>query len=335
MSIGGLEGNKMKCVITGGGGFVGSHFVRKLLEEGHEVIVFDNLSSGRSKNLDPFADHKAYSFVKGDVTNKESVSKVLTKDVDSVFHLSSVVGVKNYCKDPLNVVDVNILGTRNVLEFALKNEIKFVFTSTSEVFGKNPKVPWSEDDDRVVGSTKIDRWSYSTSKAMCEHMIFALHKNQGFPGVVVRYFNIYGPGQQPYFVISQSIYKALRGEKPLLYDSGNQTRCFTYIDDAIEGTLLAFKSPKAVGEAFNIGSSKETKIKDAIHLINSLSGKKDTHWEEFDTTRQYGNKYEDIERRVPDVSKAKKLLDWEATTELPDGLMKTIEWSKKNTWWLD
>ncbi|HLC60543.1 MAG TPA: SDR family NAD(P)-dependent oxidoreductase [Candidatus Nanoarchaeia archaeon] len=326
----------MKCVVTGGCGFLGSRFVRRLLDEGNKVIVFDNLSSGQAKNLDEVKENNNYSFVKGDITNKISLANVLTKDADMVFHLSAIVGVKEYCKDPLKVVDVNVIGTRNVLELSLKNNIKVMFASTSEIFGKNPNTPWAEDGDRVLGSTKIDRWSYSSSKAMCEHMIFAMNKNRGLSSVIVRFFNAYGPAQPPYFVISQSVQKVLKNEQPLLYDSGNQTRCFTFVDDAIDGTMLAVKSKKAEGDVFNIASGKETKIREAVELIIELAGKKGKiKYKNFDTSKYYGGSYEDIPRRVPDVSKAKKILGWEAKTSLHDGLKKTIEWSSQNKWWLD
>jgi len=217
---------------------------------------------------------------------------------------------------------------------ALKNEIKILFTSTSEIFGKNPNVPWSEDDDRVLGSTKIDRWSYGTSKAMCEHMIFAMNKNLGLPAVIVRFFNAYGPKQPPYFVISQSIHKILHNEEPLLYDSGNQTRCFTFVEDIVEGAILADKTQKADGDVFNIGSNKETTIREVIEMVIELAGKKDEiNWKNLDTSEHYGRKYEDIPKRIPDVSKAKRILNWEAKTDLRDGLKKTIDWAKQNQWW--
>ena len=326
----------MKCVVTGGSGFLGSRFVKRLIEDGNEVVVYDNLSSGQSKNLDSFKENKNFSFIKADVTDKNSVSSVLTKDVDIVFHLSAIVGVKGYIKDPLKVVDVNVIGTRNVLEFAVKNNIKVLFASTSEIFGKNPNTPWPEDGDRVLGSTKVDRWSYSTSKAMCEHMLFAMSKNHSLPVVIVRFFNVYGPGQPPYFVISQSVQKVLKNERPLLYDSGKQTRCFTFVDDAVDGTMLALKSRKAIGDVFNIGSDKETSIKEAIEMIIEIAGKKGKlSWKGLDTKKHYGDKYEDIPKRVPDVGKAKRILGWEAKTTLREGLKKTIEWSKQNKWWLE
>ena len=326
----------MRYLITGGSGFLGSRFVKKLLDEGNEVTAYDNLSTGRSKNLEHFKDNRNFKFVKGDITDKDSLKKIMTKGIDAVFHMSAIVGVKEYCKDPLKVVDVNVIGTRNVLEFALKNEINVLFASTSEIFGKNSNVPWKEEDDRVLGSTKVDRWSYATSKSMCEHMIFAMNKNRGLKTIIVRFFNVYGPSQPPYFVISQSVQKVLNNEQPLLYDSGNQSRCFTFVDDAIDGTMLAVKSKKSDGEVFNIGSSNETKIKDVIEMIIEIAGKRGKiKWKNLDTKKHYGNSYEDIPRRIPDVSKAKKVLGWEAKTTLRDGLKKTIEWSMQNKWWLE
>ncbi len=323
-------------VITGGSGFLGSRFVQRLLEDGHTVTVFDNLSTGHSQNLAPFAAHPKFRFVNGDITDMQSLRRVLGKGVDAVFHLSAVVGVKAYCSDPLRVVDVNVLGTRNVLTCALAHKIKVVFASTSEIFGKNPNVPWKEDDDRVLGSTGIDRWSYSTSKAMCEHMILALCRQGGLDAVIVRFFNVYGPGQPPYFVISQTVQKVLRGERPLLYDSGRQTRCFTFVDDAVEGALRAARSKKGNGEVFNIGSSTETTVKGAVELIITLAGKEGVLTPKpLDTKKHYGKAYEDIPRRVPDIRKAKRMLGFTARTSLKEGLKKTIEWSKENHWWLD
>lgn len=326
----------MRYLITGGSGFLGSRFVKILLEEGNEVTVYDNLSTGKSKNLEPLKDNKNFKFVKGDITDKDSLKKIMTKDTDVILHMSAIVGVREYCKDPLNVVDVNVMGTRNVLELALKNEIKVLFASTSEIFGKNPNTPWKEEHDRVLGSTKIDRWSYATSKAMCEHMLFAMNKNHGLKAVIVRFFNVYGPSQPPYFVISQSVQKVLNNEQPLLYDSGEQTRCFTFVDDAVEGAMLASKSKKAEGDVFNIGSSKETSIREAIEMIIELAGKKNKlTWKNLDTKKHYGGAYEDIPRRIPDVSKAKKVLGWKAKTSLRNGLKKTIDWSRQNRWWLE
>jgi len=320
-------------VVTGGTGFIGSHLTEKLLSLGNRVIIFDKSSSHQSRNLEHVKNHKNVKFIQGDIRDKKTLKTAITKDVHKIFHLSAIVGVKNYCADPLGVIDINVCGTRNILELAKKHNIKIIFTSTSEIYGKNPKVPWVEDADRVLGSTSVERWSYSTSKAVCEHMILGMHKNVGLPATIVRYFNVYGPRQAPYYVVSQSIYKVLRNEQPLLYDEGSQTRCFTFVDDIIQGTIMAANNQKANGQVFNIGSDKETTIREVIELIIKLSDKK-IKWKGLDTRQHYGEKYEDIPRRIPNVNKAKQLLGWKANTTLEQGIRKTIEWARQNKWWL-
>jgi len=213
-------------------------------------------------------------------------------------------------------------------------EIVGIFMSTSEIYGKNPKVPWLEEDDRVLGNPQIQRWSYSTSKAVCEHMIDALTKQKKISSVIVRYFNIYGPWQSPNFVISKSIHNSMNGKKPLMHDSGNQTRCFTFIDDAVEATIKAAFDNSINNQVFNIGNSVETSIKQAIGIILEETNKPSDFIEHVESQKKYGEFYEDIPRRIPDVSKAKQLLSWEAKTQLRDGVKSTVEWVKQNSWWL-
>jgi len=321
-------------VITGGGGFIGSHLAEELLKKGHQVTVFDNVELEKMRNINHLKAEKRFHFVKGDITGN-SVKEIITRDVDTVYHLAAVVGVKNYCEDPLGTVSVNILGTKNVAEAALKHGTKIIYTSTSEIFGKNPKVPWKEDDDRVVGSTKVDRWTYSTSKGMSEHMLFALNRMHGLPVTIVRYFNVYGPRQAPIFMIPACLRRILRGERPLIYDGGTPTRCFTYVRDAIEGTLLAAESRHANGEAFNIGSIKERTLNETVKIMLKAANREDLGVEYVDTKKLYGSVYEDIPRRVPDVGKAKAVLGWEAKTSLEKGVAEMIAWCKQSPWWLE
>lgn len=321
-------------VVTGGNGFVGSHLVSALLARGDSVTVVDLPRSTRESDLD-FNQNPNFRFVPGDVTDITALEAALTPDVDKVFHLASVVGVHKYVEDPLNVVDVIVTGTRNVLDLCHRHGIRLLFTSTSEVFGKNPNTPWAEDDDRVLGSTKTARWSYSTSKAMAEHLVFAMHSAFGLPVTVVRYFNVYGPRQNPIFVMSQSIHRILNGRQPLLYDSGDQTRCFTYVDDVVAGTLLASDSDAAIGELFNIGSMTETTMRDAIELAIKIAGVDSVNSAEaFDTVASYGDRYEDIPRRVPDSAKAQRVLGWRLEVDLEEGIRRTIEWARANPWYL-
>jgi UDP-glucose 4-epimerase len=305
-----------------------------LLARGDPVTVFDFAKNTRDSSID-FDRHANFRFVRGDVTDISALEKAVTPGVDMVFHLAAIVGVRNYLEDPLGVLDVNVIGTRNVLELSQRHGAHVIFASTSEVFGKNPNPPFAEDDDRVLGSTRTARWSYSTSKAMAEHLVFAMHTAHALPVTVVRYFNVYGPRQSPIFVISQTIHRILNGRPPLLYDSGDQTRCFTYVDDAIAGTLLASENSAAIGEAFNIGSMTETTVRDVVDLaikianVDSVSGA-----EAVDTAARYGGRYEDIPRRIPDSTKAQRELGWRLQVDVEEGIRRTIEWARANPWYL-
>ncbi|PRC41818.1 epimerase [Mycobacterium sp. ITM-2017-0098] len=322
-------------VVTGGYGFVGSHLVTDLLHRGDSVTVFDFAKNTRDSSID-FDRHPNFRFVQGDVTDLTALEAAVTPDVDKVFHLASVVGVNKYVEDPLRVVDVSVIGTRNVLELCRRHDARVVFTSTSEVYGKNQNTPWAEDDDRVLGSTRTARWSYSTSKAMAEHMAFGMHDAYGLPVTVVRFFNVFGPRQNPIFVMSKSIHRILNGEQPLLYDSGDQTRCFTYVDDAVAGTLLAADSDAGIGEVFNIGSMTETTMRDAVDLAIKLANVDSVSTTTaFDTAERYGARYEDIPRRVPDSTKAQRLLGWNLKVDLEEGIRRTIDWARANPWYLD
>lgn len=321
----------MSVAVTGANGFIGSHLVNALLDRGEEVLALD-VAEGR--NLAPASGRAGYRFVPVDVRDADTLRAALDGTVDVMYHLAAVVGVRNYIEDPLAVLDVNVLGTRNVLMLAEELGSRVVVTSTSEVFGRNPTVPWDEDADRVLGSTKVDRWSYSTSKAMCEHIAFAMHRHRGLPVTVVRYFNAYGPRQQPIYVVSQNVRRVLRGEPPIVYDDGQQTRCFTYVGDAIEGTVLAGTRPEAIGEAFNIGSSVESTVAEVVDAIQAAAG---TSYppQRLDTREHYGAVYEDIIRRVPANTKAQRVLSWQPTTDLGAGIEQTVRWARENPWWVE
>ena len=325
--------NPNKVMITGGAGFIGSHLTEALLQQGKEVYVFDCIPLDKVTNLKEVCAHPNLHYYLGDLTDKDSIKKFYQKDAGIIYHLASVVGIKNYLADPLKLIDVVVVGTRHLLEIARENNTKFVYSSTSEVFGKNPHIPWDENSDRLLGPASIDRWSYSSSKAVCEHMLWGMHRQCGLPFTIVRFFNVYGPKQNPYYVVSQTIYKALRGESPLLYDDGTMTRCFTYIDDIVEGLLLIGASPKADGEDFNMGNYVETTIREAVETIVKCAGT-GVKIKYFDTKKEYGKVYEDIPRRVPKVAKVKELLGWQARIQLEEGINKTLEWSRNNNWWL-
>lgn len=317
-----------KVLVTGGGGFIGSHLVDKLLAMGYEVTAID-IQKDIPMNLRHNIKNRKFTYIPGDVTDKEFLERVISEDeYEMIYHLAAMVGVKNYVEHPLKTIDVNVIGTRNIVEIALKRDIKILFTSTSEIFGKNPNVPWDEDADRVLGSTRIHRWTYSTSKALCEHMLFAVYERYGLPIVIVRYFNVYGPRQKPIFVIPSMIKRVLNDQNPIVFDDGEQTRSPTYIEDAIEGTILAATKKVAEGEAFNIGSNFEMKIKEIAELIIRLAGMEGKLYPEFREGKEIYKSYEDLKRRIPKVEKAKRLLGWEAKTTPEEGIKKTLEWYK-------
>jgi UDP-glucose 4-epimerase len=321
-------------MVTGGSGFIGSHLVEKLLTSGHEVYVFDMQPLDQADNLSAIKSHPGLRYVQGDIRNKEALEKFWRPDAVAIYHLASVVGIKHYIADPLKLIDISVVGTKYILEIAREYGTRVIFSSTSEIFGKNPAVPWDEQGDRVLGPTSVDRWSYSSSKAVCEHMLYGIHRQCGLPFSIVRFFNAYGPRQNSYFVVSQSIYRVLRNEQPLLYDDGTMTRCFTYIDDIIRGLVEIAVNPQAAGEDFNLGNSVEVTMKEVVETILRTTGST-VGYKIFDTQKEYGDRYEDIPRRIPKVEKAARFLGWKAEIQLAEGVRRTIDWAHNNPWWLE
>jgi len=316
----------MKVLITGGGGFVGSHLADAFLARGDEVFVLD---MGSVKKVRHLLDNPGFRYIHDSVFNVEILEGLIAK-CDLVYHLAAVVGVEYYVGDPYEVLNVNVNGTQNVLKLAFKHQKKVVFSSTSEVYGRNPKVPWHEDDDRVLGSTRIDRWCYSTSKAVGEHFCFAYHR-MGLPVTITRYFNVYGPRLDKLDVgriITIFMGQLLRNEPLTVIGDGTQTRCFTYIDDAVRATIAAGIAPATDGQAFNIGTAVETSIAELARLMIEISGARSSI--KFVTQESvYGSSYEDIPRRVPDNTKMRQVLGVEAETPLREGLARTIDWFRQ------
>lgn len=320
-------------LVTGGAGFIGSHLVEALLARGDEVRVFDVHPLEGAANLEAVRGYERFSYMQGDMRDADAIRQFVSPDAQCIFHFASVVGVKHYVHDPLTLIDVGIIGTRHLLEEARKSGTRFVFASTSEVYGKSDAEEWVEDGDRLLGGTSVDRWSYGSMKAMCEHMLFALYRSENLPFTALRFFNAYGPRQAPHYVVSQSVARALQGQRPYLYDSGRQTRCFTFIEDIVRGVIAASESERAVGEVINLAHTTETSIKTVVEQILEQIDPNLT-WEEFNTADRYGDTYEDVPRRRPIVRKAHDLLGWRADTSLSDGLAKTIAWAKGRDEWL-
>ncbi|MCP4122198.1 MAG: SDR family NAD(P)-dependent oxidoreductase [Bacteroidetes bacterium] len=318
-----------KIIITGGAGFIGSHLADMLLARGKTVRVIDTVPKEQAKNLNQAFKNSKFEYIAANIVDPEEVRNAISRDFDTIFHLASIVGIEKYISSPLDVIDVNVLGTRNILKIALENDQRVLLSSTSEVFGKNPAVPWKEDGDRVLGPTTTERWTYSSSKAIGEHMANAMYRSKGLRISIVRFFNVYGPRQNPIFVISNNVKRAINGLGPMLYDEGLQTRCFTYVGDVIPVLLSIIEDDKTIGETYNVGSNFEHSMKSALELLIEVSGRR-LQMEHINTEKMYGDKYEDIARRIPNVSKIHQHLGWEATTQFEDGLRKTFEWAENH-----
>ncbi|GIW46111.1 MAG: UDP-glucose 4-epimerase [Candidatus Binatia bacterium] len=318
----------MKVLITGGAGFVGSHLAEAFLLRGDEVLVLDSAPADKLQHI---LDHPRLQLVCGNVLDGRVVDRLVAQ-CDVAYHLAAVVGVEHYVTDPRQVLEVNINGTQNVLRAAWRYGRKVVFGSTSEVYGRNPKVPWQEDDDRVLGSTRTNRWCYATSKAAGEHFCFA-YQRLGLPVTIVRYFNVYGPRLDQLDsgrVVTIFLGQALRHQPLTVIGDGTQTRCFTYVSDCVRATVAAGVEPRADGDVFNIGTNVETSILDLARLIIELSGSRsEIRFVRYDDV--YGSSYEDIPRRVPDVTKMHEILGVRAETPLRDGLERTIAWFRSQS----
>jgi UDP-glucose 4-epimerase len=321
----------MRVLITGGGGFLGSHLGDGLLAAGHEVMALDIAPDLKVRhNL----GNPAFRYIKGSVFDVDLLESLVVK-ADLVYHLAAVVGVEHYVGDPFHVLNVNVNGTQNVLKLAHRYDRRLVFASTSEVYGKSRDTPFREDGDRLLGSTEIDRWCYSTSKAVGEHFCFAYGK-LGLPVVIVRFFNAYGPRLDRIDVgrvITIFMGQLLRGEDLTVIGDGRQTRAFTYVDDAIAALIRAGTLPEAAGRVFNIGSDRETTI---LELAETMLGVYPDTGSKLRLVHQedvYGSSYEDIPRRFPDITRMRTILGVEPRVSLEEGLRRTIDWFRSEPEW--
>jgi UDP-glucose 4-epimerase len=320
----------MRALVTGGAGFIGSHLVDALLARGVEVCVLDHLSTGRMENLADHLSDPRFQFVKDSILNRQ-VTTDLVASCDIVYHLAAAVGVRYIVNEPLRAIITNVQGTENILAAAYKYHRKVVLASSSEVYGKSTKAPLHEDDDRVLGSTTINRWSYSSAKAIDEHFAFA-YAARGLPVVTLRFFNCYGPRIHANgygTVVARFIRQALNGEPITVHGDGYQTRCFTYVEDTVAGILLAGSVSDGAGQVFNIGDTAETSILELAHRIKFLTGSASeitlVPYEDY-----YGQSYEDTLRRVPDITRARMILGFQPKVPLGQGLLRTINWCGEN-----
>lgn len=306
----------MKALVTGGGGFIGSHLSDRLVEAGHHVTAIDDLSTGRLSNLAHLQGAPGFQFVHETIRH-EAVMDRLVSECDVIYHLASAVGVELIVSRPVEVIERCILGTEIVLRAAHRYKKKVLLTSTSEVYGKNARVPFAEDDDRLLGPTTKSRWSYSCSKAIDEFLALAYHKEKQLPIVVARLFNTVGPRQTGQYgmVLPRFVQQALVGAPLTVYGDGSQQRCFGYVGDIVGAMTALMEHPGAVGRIFNIGNTEEVSILELARRVIQLTGSASSiKMVPYDVAYEVG--FEDMARRIPDISRIHELIGYRPTMAL-------------------
>lgn len=320
----------MRALVTGGAGFIGSHLTERLLKDGNKVAVIDNLSTGSLENIESFKNHAGFEFVAGDVRNAELIEP-LVEQSDVIFHLAAAVGVRLIAEDPVHTIETNIGGTEIVLNIANKFGRKILIASSSEVYGKSEAVPFREDDDIVLGSTCLSRWSYACSKAVDEFLGLAFHQQYGLDVVIGRFFNTIGPRQTGQYgmVVPRFVQMALENQTLQIYGTGRQTRCFCYVADLVDAIISLMNCERAVGQVYNIGTNEEISIEELADKIIRITGSKSK--KEFVPYEvAYGRPIEDMMRRVPSVERISKTIGWEPKTSLDETLQLITESVKRN-----
>jgi UDP-glucose 4-epimerase len=311
-------------LITGGAGFIGSHLAEALLERGDRVVVLDDLSTGRVTNLRNLAEHPNFEFVAGSVLDELKVDELVHR-CEIVVHLAAAVGVKLIVEQPLRSFTTNIRGSEIVVGAAHRYRRKILVASTSEIYGKNGAEPLSESADRLLGTTSVARWSYSTAKAVDEILALAYHRERGLQSIVARLFNTVGPRQSPAYgmVIPRLVRQALAGEPLTVYGDGLQSRCFCHVTDVVEALVGLLDRDEAVGEVFNVGSPEEVTIVDlARRIVDRTDSDSPLVFVPYEAA--YTEGFEDMRRRVPDTAKIYAFMGWRACRTLDDILADAI-----------
>jgi len=311
----------VKYLITGGAGFIGSHLADSLISRGDQVVVFDNLSTGSTINLSGISEK--ISFKQGNIIDEGLIDKLVAES-DYVVHLAAALGVFNIVNKPLESLKTNLQGSEIVLEACNKYLKPVLIASTSEIYGKNDKVPLNEEDDRIIGHPLKSRWSYSEAKAVDESLAYFYYLENKLPIRIVRFFNTVGPRQVGHYgmVVPRFVSAALKNEPLSVYGSGDQIRCFCHVADAVKGLLLVMDSDKAVGQVFNVGNNSQISIMELAKKVIEITGSKSSV-EKIAYEKAYPEGFEDMQRRVPDISKIKQVLGWEPKINL-DQIIKDI-----------
>jgi nucleoside-diphosphate-sugar epimerase len=319
----------MRYLITGGAGFIGGHLCELLLSQGHRVVAIDNLSTGRADNIAHLRPLPHFQFVHETIGNAQVLDR-LTSESDVVVHLAAAVGVQLIVQDPVHTIQTNIMGTEAVLVAAQRYNCKVLIASTSEVYGKGVRVPFREDDDRLMGPTTRSRWAYATSKAVDEFLGLAYHSQYGLPVVVMRLFNTVGPRQTGRYgmVVPRFVRQALKGEPLTVYGDGSQSRCFSDVADVTRAIAQLAEEREAVGQVFNVGSTEEVTIRELAERVIALTGSSSAisyvPYEEA-----YAPGFEDMQRRVPSIERIHRLIGYAPRFTLDETLRRVIEYEKK------
>ena len=312
-------------MITGGAGFIGSHLADHLLNRGDQVVLLDDLSTGRLGNIEHLNNRSDTDFVLGSILDADLIDDTVSR-VDAIFHLAAAVGVNLIVEKPLESLMTNIRGTETVIEKAHRYDKRLLIMSTSEIYGKNTSDSLSEEDNRVLGSPLKSRWSYSEAKAIDEILAYTYWREKGLETVIIRLFNTVGPRQTGSYgmVIPRFVGQALRNEPITIFGDGNQTRCFCHVGDVVVGLVALSEHPEAFGKVFNLGGGEEISIRElAEHVIRLTGSKSDLEFIPYDVAYEAG--FEDMERRVPNTDRARHLVGFNPAAGIDDIIQSVID----------
>jgi UDP-glucose 4-epimerase len=308
----------MPCLVTGGAGFIGSHLCEQLISLGNRVYVVDNLSTGFYENISSLKSHSNFSFIVGDISDKELMEDLVKKS-KIIYHLAAAVGVRNIIDNPVETLESNVFGSQVVFSMAAKYNRKIILTSTSEVYGKSEKDVFSEEIDLVIGSSTKNRWGYACSKLLDEFLALAYHEKKGLPVIITRLFNTVGPRQTGRYgmVIPTFVKQALAGKPITVFGSGMQSRCFCHVDEIINALISLTEEERAIGEVINVGNTHPISIFKLAQKIKEITGSTS----EIITVpydQAYARGFEDMEHRIPDIRKARKLIGFNPHKSIND-----------------
>jgi UDP-glucose 4-epimerase len=319
-----------RFLITGGAGFIGSHLAERLVADGHEVFIIDDLSTGRMGNIRSLKKERRFHY-HIDTINNEPLLAELIDEVGVVFHLAAAVGVRRIIERPVQTIETNIHGTELVLKHAAKKRKLVFLASSSEVYGKSDRVPFREDDDMVLGPTTKSRWSYACSKAIDEFLALSYHRERGLPVIIGRLFNIAGPRQVGDYgmVLPRFMESALRGRALTVYGTGRQVRCFLDVADLVEALVRLIRERRAVGRVFNIGNDEPVSINALARLVKQNVNPR-VRILHMPYEKAYERGFEDLKVRVPDISRLRSVIEFEPRYELAETIERIVKWKTKN-----